>query len=168
MKLFHNRLSELLSLQSLQADFKRFKSKLMELGCCLVQTLPDIACLVRMMAIITDSLFNLDRILKIQALNKLIRMVNGSPHRGSKQLQLVAKIIHIRAYADGSSSNHHDLSSPLGYIIFLSNYHNDASVLDFRTFKSLRVIRSVLGAEVCSFVDAFDNSYALQSVLKEC
>lgn len=113
----------------------------------------------------SDSLINLDCIPKIQALNKVMRMLKGPPQT---QLQLNTFSMHIRADADASLSSNHDLSSVLGYIIFPCDPQEDASVLVFQSFKHRCVTISELVADVCPFADAFDKTHALHSVRKQC
>lgn len=140
----------------------------MEIG-WLVQTRPDISCSFGMMVQVTDGYFKADQSTKLRTLNKVIHTVKESQHRGLTQIPLDLSTMHIRAYAYGYFSNNQYLSSLLGYnIIFLFDDNYQSSVPVYRSFICLRVVRSVLGAEVCAFADAFGQAFAIQSVIEQC
>ena len=75
--------------------------------------------------------------------------------------------MRITAYSDASFANNNDLSSQLGYILFLSDSSGRCNVLSYRSYKSRRVTRSILGGEVLAFADAFDASFALRKDLEQ-
>lgn len=134
----------------------------------LVQTRPEIACSTGMMAQVTEDMFLSDKMEKVRVLNKAIRTLKSSPQRGITLSKLGEQGSHIRVYSDGAFSNIVDLSSQIGYIVFLCDDNDNSSILAFRSFQRRRVVRSVLGAEVCAFADAFDEAYSIQTMLTQC
>lgn len=67
--------------------------------------------------------------------------------------------LHIPAYTDASFATNHVNSSQLGYIIPLCDKANNACVLDYASYKSHLLARSVLGAETYAFADAYNFRY---------
>lgn len=63
---------------------------------------------------------------------------------------------HFRAYADASFASNDDLSSQLGYLVFMCDKDDVCHILDFSSKKSKLIVRSIMAAEVYAFVDAFD------------
>jgi hypothetical protein len=70
--------------------------------------------------------------------------------------------LRIVAYSDASFANNADLSSQLGFVIFLSDASRKCNVINYRSCKSHRVTRSVLRGEILAFADAFDCAYTLR------
>jgi hypothetical protein len=62
----------------------------------------------------------------------------------------------LTVYIDSSYCNNYDLSSQLGYIIFLSDSTGACQPLHFSSHKYKRVTRSVLGGELMAFADGID------------
>ena len=58
------------------------------------------------------------------------------------------------------------MRSQIGYIILLVDAENKCHVLDFKSQNNKRVTRSILGAEVCAFAEAFDRAYLLKRDLE--
>ena len=75
--------------------------------------------------------------------------------------------LHLLVYADASFANNSDLTSQLGYIILLADKFGKRNILHYASYKSRRVTRSVLGAEVYAFADAFDYAYVIRHDLEE-
>lgn len=105
---------------------------------------------------------------RIRSLKKMVRTIMESPQLGINFIKMNERSLHICAYDDGSFWKNWDLSSQLGYIVFLCDYDDNNCVLAFRSFKIRRVVRYVLGAKVCAFSDAFDQAFAIQAVLTKC
>lgn len=72
------------------------------------------------------------------------------------------KSLHLRIYADASFENNSDLTSQLSYIVLLCDGYGKCNILHYGSYKSRRVTRSVLGAEVYALADAFDHAYAMR------
>ena len=60
-----------------------------------------------------------------------------------------------------------DLSSQLGRVVLLVDEAANAAILSFKSYKSRRVARSVLAAEVIEFADLFDDSFTLRKQLEQ-
>lgn len=69
--------------------------------------------------------------------------------------------IRVVGYSDKRFANNFDLNSQLGGIILLMDDRDLAIPIDFKSYKSRLVARSVLSAEVIAFAYLFDDSYAL-------
>lgn len=134
----------------------------MELG-WITHTRPEVSCAVAQLAKATESTFNK---VHVQTLNKAIRCIKCTPSRGLCYVTLDRKSLHLRAYSDGSFVNNQDSSSQLGYIVLLCDGNDNCNVIKFRSFKSKRVVRSVLGAEVYSFAEAFDAAFVIKTDLE--
>ena len=67
--------------------------------------------------------------------------------------------LHVRAYTDALFPTNTDHLSQLGYIVLLSDKHDNACILHYASYKSRRVAISVLGAETYAFANAFDFAY---------
>ena len=63
--------------------------------------------------------------------------------------------LHIRAFADASFATNHDRTSQFGHILMLCDKQNNAFILHYTSYKSRRVARSVLGAEIYAFADTY-------------
>lgn len=69
------------------------------------------------------------------------------------------------AITDASFSNNEDLSSQVGHIVMLSDDTERGNILSYMSSKSMRVVRSVVGAKTHAFADCFDAVYALRDNL---
>lgn len=70
-------------------------------------------------------------------------------------------------YSDAAFSNNRDQKFQLECIIFLMDHKDSAAPIVFKSCKSRRVVRSVLLAEIITFVDVFDDAYAFISLLEK-
>ena len=77
--------------------------------------------------------------------------------------KLERKTIRIVGYSDAAHANNYDLTSQLGRIIFLMDDSSKCVQISFKSYKSRRVTRSVLSAEVVAFANLFDDAFALRS-----
>lgn len=59
-----------------------------------------------------------------------------------------------------------DLSTLFRYIILLCDDSEKANVLHYSSYKSKRIVRSVLGGEVHAFADAYDATFTIRNDLK--
>ena len=62
----------------------------------------------------------------------------------------------IRGYSDAGFANTDDLKSQLSIMIFLIDKHCNASLIHYASWKSRRIVRSVLAAELFAFVSCND------------
>lgn len=83
------------------------------------------------------------------------------------QIRLDSDTLKLFVYADGSFSNNRDLSSHLGFIIFSSYCNYSASPISLRSYRSRRVVRSVLGAYTSALADAFDQVFAAKTITEK-
>jgi hypothetical protein len=75
--------------------------------------------------------------------------------------------VRIVAYSDASFANSADLSSQLGFAIFLSDASRKCNGINYRSYKSRRVTRSVLGSEILAFADAFDCAHTFRKDIEK-
>lgn len=68
-------------------------------------------------------------------------------------------LAHIRCYTDGLFSSNTNLASQIGFLVLLCDTSGNCHILDYRSCKSRRIVRSVLSAELFAFVEAFDAAY---------
>ena len=74
--------------------------------------------------------------------------------------------MQIVGYSDAAFANNDDLSSQLGRIIFLMDDDVNAAHIAFKSYKSRRVTRSILAAEVIALADLFDEAFALKDTIE--
>ena len=153
---------EKLDLLPLDATHREFKSKLMSMG-WITHTRPDISCKVAQLAQVTENRFTEEH---VKQLNSGIKYLKGTIDQGLSFKKLDLESLYIRVYTDAAFANNIDLTSQLGYIITLCDKHNVCNVLSFRSYKSQRVVRSVLGGEIYAFADGFDSAYLLKHDLE--
>lgn len=148
-----------------EVDYSKFKSLVMTLA-WLVQTRPDIACAVGQLAQVTDEHYQSDPSDFRTRINKVIKHIHKEPDRGIRYTQLQPEGLHLRVYADGSFANNQDESSQLGYIIALCDKHGNSCLLAYKSFKSRRVLRSILATEAAALAEAFDLSIVIAKELR--
>lgn len=114
---------------------------------------PKYACIVNKSAQVTEKTLSKKH---INDLNRAIRDAQQNPSRGLTFAKLDIDTVHLRVYADASFASNDDLTSQLGFLILLCDDENKFHVLDHSSRKSRRVVRSIMGAELYAFTDAFD------------
>jgi hypothetical protein len=137
-----------------------FRSRRQQLG-WLVHTRPDITCGVSFLSQVTTIDSN-----SIQKLNTILRYVRRSCNSGLHIRPLVSNTLRIVAFSDSSYANHDDQTSQLGYLVVLADATDACNVIHYTSYKSRRVVRSVLAGELHAFVDAFDYAYLLKRDLE--
>ena len=75
--------------------------------------------------------------------------------------------VAIRVYGDAGFATNRDLSSQIGYCIFMVDAEGVCSLLSWCSKKSRRVTRSTMAAEIFSTVLGFDHGFALRDLLSE-
>lgn len=98
-------------------------------------------------------------------LNKAINRCKSDEDLGLTFVQLDRKSIRIVVFADASIASNADLSSQLGIVIGLADNHNKANIVQYSSFKSKRVTRSVLSAKLFAVVHAFDIASTLRKTI---
>ena len=67
----------------------------------------------------------------------------------------------IRGYADAGYRSNEDLSSQVSMLVVLMDKNKNASIIHYGSWKSRRVVRSPLAAEVYALTDCFDFCFTL-------
>lgn len=83
----------------------------------------------------------------VKAMNKVVRKILGTPHRGLRYHNLDKSSLILVAISDASFGNNEDLTSQLGHILILRDNTGRGNILSYTSYKSKIVVRSVLGAE---------------------
>lgn len=144
------------------ATFPMFRSKRQELA-WLTHTRPDVSADVNLLAQVTEAQFNRHCITDT---NRLIKRIHHSRGRGLIQHRLNKSHLKIKVFSDSSFANTPSSHSQLGYLILLCDNTNRCNVIHFSSYKSRRVVRSVMGAELYAFADAFDLAFLLKTDLE--
>ena len=147
----------------LNANFEIIRSARAQLT-WLVHTRPDICAAANILAQVTKDTFTQKH---IKEFNKLVKYLKKTANIGLRVQKLDQGSLHLRVYADASFANNNDLTSQLGYIILLADKFGKCNILHYASYKSRRVTRSVLGAEIYAFADAFDYAYVIRHDLEE-
>lgn len=77
------------------------------------------------------------------------------------------KTSEIRVYADASWANNRDLSSQLGFIVFLVDGSGKCALINWQSKKSRRVTRSTMAAEIFAMCSGFDSGFAFKDLVEE-
>ena len=99
-------------------------------------------------------------------MNSVIRYANNNvTYLQFRKIDLTTT--RIVGYSDVAFANNADLTSQLGRIILLIDHSGNAISISFKSYKSRRVTRPVLSAEVIAFADMSDDAFALRSQLEQ-
>jgi hypothetical protein len=148
------------------ATYEDFRSARMKLA-WMVHTRPDVAYCANTAAQITSEQWNLSSGGAIKRLNSTIRRLRHSPEESLRFPKLDRKTLRIFVFADASFANNDDVTSQMGYIVFLTDVSNRCAPMAYKSVKCKRVTRSVLAAEAIAFAEGFDQGYTLKNNLKE-
>jgi hypothetical protein len=74
--------------------------------------------------------------------------------------------LRIVVHSDASFAGNSDMSTQIGYIIFLADKHKTCHVLKYSSTKSRRIVRSTLGAEAIALAIEFDTAFVLAENLR--
>lgn len=75
--------------------------------------------------------------------------------------RLDIQTLRILGISDAAFANNKDLTSQLGVLVFLAGGNDCVIPLCFKYYKSRRVTRSVLAAELISFANLFDQAFTI-------
>ena len=125
---------------------------------------PDCLFEISQIAHVTESMFEGSKKQVIKRLNKAVKYAINN-QLSLKIRRLETKSLRIIGFSDASFANNADLSSQLGYIIFLGDRHDNVVPICFKSYKARRVTRSVMAGEVICFSDLFDAAAALSQDL---
>ena len=152
---------EFLDKSSTFSDFRSMRMKLAWLS----NTRPDLLFEISQLAQITSYRFATSANACIKRLNSAVRYALDND-ASLKFRRLERDSLRLVGFSDASYANNHDLTSQLGRIIMLSDKSNNSIPISFKSYKSRRVTRSVLSAEVIAFADLFDDALAIRSQLE--
>ena len=158
-------LRQLEELQS-NATFSEFRSMRMKLA-WLSHSRPDCLLEISHLAQVTDKQFSSSKVPVVRCLNKAVKFAK------KHQLSLVVKkldraSLRIIGYSDASFANNDDLTTQLGYILFLGDKFGNVVPTYFKSYKARRVVNSAMAGEMIAFSDLFDTSVAIASDLQTC
>lgn len=98
----------------------------------------------------------------INLANGVVRRVKENVQRGIMHHQLDLERLRMVVFTDSSFANNRDSTTQLGFMILLTDGTGRANLLHFSSYKSKRIVRSVLGGETYAFADGFDAAYMLR------
>lgn len=113
----------------------------------IVNTRPEITGGVNILSQVTEKAYNENH---VKSMNDIIKHVTKSPGNGISYKKLDLDSLGISDFSDGSFSGNDDRSSQVRYMIFITDKYINANIIDYANVKSRRVVRSVLGADVCT------------------
>jgi hypothetical protein len=163
-----NQTQYLRSLKFLPSDasYEEFRSARMKLM-WLVHSRPDVAYSSATAAQVTGEQWDSSRGNSIKRLNATVKRLHNSREESMFFPRLDLNTLRILVYADASFGNNEDLSSQMGYVVFLTDDQNKSAPMSYKSVKCKRVTRSVLAAEAIAFAEGFDQGYALKNDLRE-
>lgn len=129
---------------------------------CLVQTSPDVSCTVSQATHVTEKRFIEKILIHARSLNYLVRHLKKPPIHRLRYPRLDKDSFRIQTYSDAAYSKIHMDTSQIGYVIFLADKYNSCKPLYWYSYKSKRVLRSVLSSETVAFGDAFDMTFSIK------
>ena len=142
--------------------FDEFRSRRHSLA-WLTQSRPDVCATSNILSQVTPSTFEDAHVKK---LNTTINHIHATSELSLRHYPLNEDSLHVVAFADSSFANNLDLSSQLGVMIVLSDSSGRANLMHYNSYKSKRVVRSVLGGEMYAFADAFDAAFSIRHDLQ--
>lgn len=144
-----------------QAGFNAFRSLRHQLA-WLTHTRPDICSHANILSQVTPASFAKAH---IKLINSAVRRgQNGA--RGLIQHNLDLSTMRMVIFCDSSFANNFDSSTQLGFVILLTDRTRRVNWLHYSSYKSKRIVRSVLGGETYAFADGFDFGFTLRHDLQ--
>lgn len=152
-------------LQTLQTtcSFEDFRSERHKLA-WLTQSRPDVCATANLLSQITADMYT-DK--HRQILNKVVKHVQDTPDYVLKHHALDENSLRLVVFSDASFANNPDMSTQLGYLVTLTDQSGKSNILHFTSYKSKRVVRSVLAGETHAFADAFDVAFTMRHELRK-
>ena len=115
---------------------------------------------------ITEKRFYSDSSGFVKRMNQLVQYAHDSVAH-LNFLKLEQESLRIVRFSDAAYANNHDLTPQLSRVILLADDTNAFLPISFKIYKSRRVTRSVLSAEVIAFVDMFHDAYAMCTQVRQ-
>ena len=123
---------------------------------------PDLLFEVSQLTQITADVFDETPISIIKQAKKVVNMAHE--HQVTLRVpKLDLNTLRIIGISDASFANNRDLTSQLGYLLFLADKQDRVIPLCLKSYKARRVTRSVMAAELIAFMDLFDRAFTLAS-----
>lgn len=120
---------------------------------------------INQMAQVTEKIFEDNRKEIIYQYNKKVETIKDENVCLSIP-KLDIESLLILGFSDASFGNNRDLSSQLGYTVFLTDKTETVIPIIFKSHKSKRITRSPMSAEVIAFADMFDASASLKQEME--
>lgn len=83
-----------------------------------------------------------------------------------KNTKVDIKSLRVARYSNASFANSHDMSTQLGHINFLTDNFNASVLIQYKSYRSTRVVRSAVSGEFIAFSELFDRAMILASELE--
>ncbi|XDG08264.1 hypothetical protein ABKA04_007879 [Annulohypoxylon sp. FPYF3050] len=110
--------------------------------------------------------------MEIERLNKRLGWQKDNLRRGLRSIKLDLQKLKIFVFVDGSFANNRDLSSQIGYLIFVANevetegsFTMDGNLVHWSSTKCKRVTRSVLASEIYAMIHGVDMGIAIGTTI---
>ena len=100
-------------------------------------------------------------------MNSAIHCVRSSLDLFQTYRPLDLGTLHFRAYTDTPFATNDDLSSQLGYFLFLCDSSDNCHVLDFAGRKCKRVVMSIMTGKIYAFAEGLDDVFAIRHTLEK-
>lgn len=110
----------------------------------MTDTRPDICASVNLASQVTEGKWTRK---DVKDLNKTINHVQLTPRKGLLQQKLHKESLCMKVFADSSFANTPSLHSQLGFLVLLCDASGKANIINFCSYKSKRVVHSVMGGE---------------------
>lgn len=122
-------------------------------------TRADLSATANMSSQVTHNSLNKDNIRRI---NKVLRNFEGTRATVSQNQKLDVETGRIVGNSDSSFANNADLSTQLRHIIVLTDQSGRVHVFSYASYKSERVVQSVLSGEAYVFADWSDAAFTFR------
>ena len=126
-------------------------------------TRPDIAFDLAELSGRTSSL----KVSDVTKMNKLITKLKNSDIGIVYPRMKDVENLRVAVFADASLGNLPDKGSQAGYLVFLVDCEGNAALIDWKSHKIRRIVRSTLAAETLSMSDAVDAAMLIASTWNE-
>ena len=104
----------------------------------------------------------------IEKPNKRLDWQTDNATRGLRfvPLNLTPDSLRLLVFIDSSFANNPDHSSQIGYVIVLTNKHDNANILHWSSMKCKRITRSVLASKLYGMAHGFDTGASIKHTIE--
>lgn len=135
----------------------------MKLG-WLANTRPDLLYEIATLAQVTQDKFHTSKRELLKRLNRAVRYAVG--HLILLVIpKLNPKTVRTVGFSDLYFASNNDLSTQLGYILFMIDANGNSALLTFKFYKLQRIAQSAMAGEVIVFADMSDNAVKISKQL---